>query len=156
MKKTIKSVSSLIFITFNKKARASGRLYIKYATDMDVSFDLSDSVKVTIRQKDRSCYVELSSETNRHFISSDVWLKIDLASKVEHSLDTAICIGYRKFAVRNSPVASLWYPEIVGTKRFFGGFVLVRYCRCQIQLLPVWQLWGESVICINSKWPPSK
>ena len=55
-----------------------------------------------------------------------------------------------------SPVVSLWYPEIVGTIRFFGGFVLIRYCRCQIQLLPVWQLWGESVICINPKWPPSK
>ena len=102
MKKTINSVSSLIFITFNKKSWASGRLYIKYATDMDVSFDLSDSVKVTIRQKDRSCYVELSSETNRHFISSDVLLKIDWASKVEHSLDTAICIGYRTFAVRKA------------------------------------------------------
>ena len=77
----------------------SERLYIKYATDMDVSYYLSGSVKVTILQKDRSCYVELSSETNRHFISSDVWLKTDWASKVEHSLDTAICIGYRKFAV---------------------------------------------------------
>ena len=98
MKKAINRVSSLIFITFNKNSRASGRLYIKYATDMDVLFDLSDSVKVTIRQKDRSCYVELSSETNRHFISSDVWLKTDWASEVEHSL----CIGYRKFAVRKA------------------------------------------------------
>ena len=77
-------------------------MYIKYATDMDVSFDLFDSVKVTIRQKDRSCYVKLSSETNRYFISSDVWLKTDWASKVEHNLDTAICIGYRKFVVHKA------------------------------------------------------
>ena len=44
-------------------------MYIKYATNMDVPFELSGSMKVTIRQKDWSCYVELSSETNRHFIS---------------------------------------------------------------------------------------
>ena len=75
---------------------------------MDVLFDLSDSVKVAIRQKDRSCYVELSSKTNRHYISSDVWLKTDWASKVEHSLDTAICIGYGKFAVHKANVQILF------------------------------------------------
>ena len=69
---------------------------------MDVSFDFSDSVKVTIHQKDRSCYVELSSETNRHFISPVVWLKTDWASKVEFYLDRTICIGYRKFAVHKA------------------------------------------------------
>ena len=59
-----------------------------------------------------------------------------------------------------SPVASLYKPymnlEIVGTIRFFDDFVLVRCCRYQIQLLPVWQLWGESVNRINPKWPQLK
>ena len=44
---------------------------------MDVAYVLSDSVKVAIRQKDKSCYVELATESNRYFISSDVWLKTD-------------------------------------------------------------------------------
>ena len=43
---------------------------------MDVSYVLFDSVKVAIRQKDKSCYVELATETNRYCISSDVWLII--------------------------------------------------------------------------------
>ena len=70
----------------------------------------------------------------------------------------------KKFFVRtpssDSPVASLYKPymnpEIVGTIRFFDDFVLVRCCRYQIQLLPVWQLWGESVNRINPKWPQLK
>ena len=33
---------------------------------MDVSNVLSDSVKVTIRQKDKSCYVELATDTLHH------------------------------------------------------------------------------------------
>ena len=61
---------------------------------------LSDSVKVAIRQKDKSCYVELASETNRYFISSDVWLKTDWVSELDHSLDTRVCVGYRKCVVR--------------------------------------------------------
>ena len=56
----------------------------------------------------------------------------------------------------NSPVASLYKPymnpETVGTIRFFDDFVLVRCCRYQIQLLPVWQLWEEFVNRINPKW----
>ena len=31
-----------------------------------------------------------------------MWLKTDWASKVDNSLDTAICIRYRKFAVRKA------------------------------------------------------
>ena len=67
---------------------------------MDVSYVLSDSVKVAIRQKDKNCHVELASETNRYFISSDVWLKTDWVSKLDHSLDTRVCVGYRKCVVR--------------------------------------------------------
>ena len=67
---------------------------------MDVSYELSDRVKVTIRKKDQNCYVELSSETNRYFISSDVWLKTDWVSKLDDCLDTNVCVGYRKFALR--------------------------------------------------------
>ena len=67
---------------------------------MDVSYKLSDSVKGTIRKKDQNCYVELSSETNRYFISSDVWLKTHWVSKLDHCLDTNVCVGYRKFALR--------------------------------------------------------
>ena len=62
---------------------------------MDVSYVLSDSVKVAVRQKDKSCYVELATETNRYFISSDVWLKTDWVSELDHSLDTKMCVGYR-------------------------------------------------------------
>ena len=46
---------------------------------MDVSYELSDRVKVTIHKKEQNVYVELSSETNTYFISSDVsenWLGI--------------------------------------------------------------------------------
>ena len=67
---------------------------------MDVSYELSDRVKVTIPKKDQNCYVELSSETNRYFISSDVWLKTDRVSKLDDCLDTSVCVGYRKFALR--------------------------------------------------------
>ena len=67
---------------------------------MDVLYVLSDCVKVTIRRKDKSCYVELASETNRYFISSDVWLKTDWVSELDHSLDTRVCVGYRKCVVR--------------------------------------------------------
>ena len=67
---------------------------------MDVSYELSDHVKVTIRKKDQSCYVELSSETNRYFISSDVWLKTAWVSKLNDCLDTNVCVGYREFALR--------------------------------------------------------
>ena len=59
---------------------------------MDVSYVLSDSVKVAIRQKYKSCYVELATETNRYFISSDVWLKTDWVSELDHSLDTIRCV----------------------------------------------------------------
>ena len=66
----------------------------------------------------------------------------------------------RRHETACSPVASLYKPymnpEIAGTIRFFGDFVLVRCRRYQIQLLPVWQLWGESANCINPKWPPLK
>ena len=57
---------------------------------------LSDSVNLAIRQKDKSCYVELATETNGYFISSDVWLKTDSVSELDHSLDTRVCVGYRK------------------------------------------------------------
>ena len=57
---------------------------------MDVSYELSDRVKVTIRKKDQNCYVELSSETNTYFISSDVWLKTDWVSKLDDCLDTNV------------------------------------------------------------------
>ena len=67
---------------------------------MDVSYELSDCVKVTIRKKDQNCYVELSSENNRYFISSDVWLKTDRVSKLDDCLDTNVCVGYRKFDLR--------------------------------------------------------
>ena len=67
---------------------------------MDVSYVLSDSVKVEIREKDKSCYVELATGTNRYFISSDVWLKTDWVSELHHSLDTRVCGGYRKCVVR--------------------------------------------------------
>ena len=67
---------------------------------MDLSYELSDSVKVTIRKKDQYCYVESSSETNRYFMSSVVWLKTDWVSKLDHCLDTNMCVRYRKFAVR--------------------------------------------------------
>ena len=42
---------------------------------------------------------ELLSETNRYFISSDVWLKTDCVSKLDDCLDTNVCVGYRKFAL---------------------------------------------------------
>ena len=45
-------------------------------------------------------YVELATETNRYFISSDVWLKTDWVSELDHSLDTKVCVGYRKCVVR--------------------------------------------------------
>ena len=67
---------------------------------MNVSYVLSGSVKVAIRQKDKSCYVELATETNRYFISSDVWLKADWVSELDHSLDTRVRVGYRKCVVR--------------------------------------------------------
>ena len=67
---------------------------------MDVSYVLSDSVKVAIRQKYKSCYVELATETNIYFISSDVWLKTDWVSELDHSLDTRVCVGYRTCVVR--------------------------------------------------------
>ena len=57
---------------------------------------LSDSVNVAIRQKDKSCYFELATETDRYFISSDVWLKTDWVSELDHSLDTRVFVGYRK------------------------------------------------------------
>ena len=60
---------------------------------MDVPYELSDSVKVTIRKKDQSCYVELATDTNIYFISSDVWLKTDWVSKLDHCLDTDVCVG---------------------------------------------------------------
>ena len=67
---------------------------------MDVSYVLSDSVKVAIRQKDKRCYAELATETHIYFISSDVWLKTELVSELDHSLDTRVCVGYRKYVVR--------------------------------------------------------
>ena len=60
-----------------------------------IIYVLSDSVKGAIRQKDKSCYVELATETNIYFISSDVWLKTDWVSELDHSLDTRVCVGYR-------------------------------------------------------------
>ena len=77
---------------------------------MDVSYVLSDSVKVAIRQKGKSCYVELATETNRYFISSDVWLKTELVSELDHSLDTRVCVGYRKCVVRK-PNGQILFPN---------------------------------------------
>ena len=67
---------------------------------MDVSYVLSDSVKVATRQKDKSCYVELATETNRYFISSDVWLKTDWIYELDHSLHSKVCVVYRKCVVQ--------------------------------------------------------
>ena len=73
----------------------------KKETTMDVSYVLSDSVKVAIRQKDKSSYAELATETNIYLIiSSDVWLKTDWVSELYHRLDTRVCVGYRKCVVR--------------------------------------------------------
>ena len=56
-------------------------------------------MKVIFRHKDQSCCVELSPKTNGYLISSDVWRKTDWVFKQDHSLDTAVCVGYRKFAI---------------------------------------------------------
>ena len=61
---------------------------------------LSDSVKVAICQKDKSCYVELATETNKYIISSNLWLKTDWVSDLDHSLDTRVYVGYRKGVIR--------------------------------------------------------
>ena len=62
---------------------------------MDVSYVLSYSVKVAIRQKDKSSYAELATETNIYLMSSDVWLKTDWVSELYHRLDTRVYVGYR-------------------------------------------------------------
>ena len=69
---------------------------------MALTFDIGDNVKLTIRRKNKSSYIEIATDKKRFFISAGTWIQGYWNSNLDYSKENEVCIEYGKFLVRKA------------------------------------------------------